>query len=194
MTARIGIILSTTRQARFAEKPAKWLKQIADQRTDLSVEIVDLRDFPLPFFDEDLPPARRDPQNPDALRWSQKLDELDGYIVVCAEYNHGIPAVLKNALDFAVASSLARKPIACVGYGGAGAARAIEQLRLVAIELAMVPTRTGVHITTAEYLAALNGQSFDEFPYLLAKANELLEELNWWTKLMTQARNQHQKS
>jgi NAD(P)H-dependent FMN reductase len=85
------------------------------------------------------------------MSWAAKIATLDGLIVVSPEYNHGYSAVLKNALDY-VFAEFARKPIGFVGYGGVGAARAIEQLRLVAIELQMAPVRSAVHIGRVEFL------------------------------------------
>jgi hypothetical protein len=57
----IGIVLGSTREGRFGEKPAHWIHEIAKQRTDLAFELVDLRDHPLPFFNEAMraPPGRR---------------------------------------------------------------------------------------------------------------------------------------
>jgi NAD(P)H-dependent FMN reductase len=80
------------------------------------------------------------PKNEMAQRWTKDLEAFDGFIFVTAEYNHGIPAVLKNALDYA-SHQLVRKPESYVGYGGVGAARAIEQLRLVNIGQQMVSFR-----------------------------------------------------
>ena len=57
--ARIGIILSTTRETRFADRPAQWVLDIAKARGDADYEIVDLRDFPIPFFDAVGSPRRR---------------------------------------------------------------------------------------------------------------------------------------
>src|SRR5712672_4356952 len=98
---KIGVIISTTRAARFGHKPAQWVKDIAAQRYAIDAEIVDLRDFPMPFFDEVASNAWASSQNPVAQRWQKKVAEFDGYIFVTAEYNHGIPAALKNALDYA---------------------------------------------------------------------------------------------
>src|SRR5262245_38570260 len=138
---KVAVIVSTTRAARFGHKPAQWIAAIASQRDDMVVEIVDLREYPMPFFDEGS-------QNEVAQRWQKKVGEFDGYIFVSAEYNRGAPAVLKNALDYAY-PEWNNKPAAFVGYGSVGAARAIEQLRLIAIELQMAPIRTGVHIQGA---------------------------------------------
>ena len=90
------------------------------RREDLSVEPVDLRDYPMPFYEQVVPPARgqRD-YPPKVARWAEKLDAADGYMIVTPEYNHGYPAELKNALD-QVFPELNRKPVAFIGYGNTG--------------------------------------------------------------------------
>jgi NAD(P)H-dependent FMN reductase len=185
---RVGIVLSTTRQGRFGDKPAAWIRDIAAARGDLEVEIVDLRDYPLPFFDEPGSPIYVPPQNEVARRWAQKVGELDGFIFVTAEYNHGVPAVLKNALDYAFAE-FNRKPAAFVGYGGVGAARAVEHVRLTTIELQMAPTRSAVHIGGADFIGMLmQGKTFADMPHLEPTAVALLDELVWWVGALKTAR------
>jgi NAD(P)H-dependent FMN reductase len=93
---KIGIIISTTRPGRFGEVPTNWLFNIAKERNDADFEIVDLRDYPMPFFEEKVPLHVAPPQNEVALRWGEKIASLDGYIFVTAEYNHSIPAVLNG--------------------------------------------------------------------------------------------------
>ncbi len=184
----IGIIIGSTREGRFGEKPAHWIHEIAQQRTDLAFELIDLRDHPLPFFNETLSPAWALVKNEAAQRWANRLAQLDGLIVVTPEYNHGPSAVLKNALDYAYKEFI-RKPIGFVGYGGVGAARAIEQLRLVAIELQMAPVRNAVHIGMVEFLGIWQqGKSFEDFPHLAQSANALLDDFSWWTKALKAAR------
>ena len=124
-TPRIGIIVGTTREKRFAMTPARWVETVASGRDDMTVELVDLRDYPMPFFDEPASNAHVPSRNEVAKRWQAKIGSLDGFIFVTAEYNHSISAVLKNALDYA-APEWHRKPGAYVGYGGVGAARAVE--------------------------------------------------------------------
>ena len=139
---RIGIVISTTREGRFGDRPARWIHDIAASRDDLAVELIDLRDYPMPFFAEPASPAYATPKDEVARRWAEKVDSLDGFVFVTAEYNRAPSAVLKNALDYAY-REFNRKPAAYVGYGGVGAARAIEQLRLINVELQMAPTRSG---------------------------------------------------
>ena len=185
---RIGIILGSTREGRFGEKPAHWIYEIASQRTDLTFEQIDLRDYPLPFFNEAMSPAWAPVKNEAAQRWAAKLATLDGLIVVTPEYNHGPSAVLKNAFDYAY-KEFVRKPIGFVGYGGVGAARAVEQLRLVAIELQMAPVRNAVHIGMVEFLGIWQqGKSFADFPHLAQAANGMLDDIAWWANALKSAR------
>ena len=187
-TPKIAIINSTTRQVRFGDKPTQWLYEIASQRSDLAFEIVDLRDYPMPFFDEVASNAWAPSINEVAQRWQKKVAEFDGYIFVTAEYNHSISGVLKNALDYAY-PEWNRKPAAFVGYGAVGAARAIEQLRLICIELQMAPTRTGVHIQGGDFIAVWRqGKSLTELEYLQPNVTAMLDELAWWTKALKRAR------
>ena len=113
---KIAVIVGTTRAARFGHKPAQWIADIASQRDDMVVEVLDLREYPMPFFDEVASNAWVPSQNEVARRWQKKIADFDGYIFVSAEYNRGVPAALKNALDYAY-PEWNKKPAAFVGYG-----------------------------------------------------------------------------
>lgn len=186
---RIGVILSTTRQGRFADRPTEWIMNIARQRTDAVYEVVDLRDYPMPFFDEPRSPMAVPPKDAIALRWGQKLATLDGFIFVTAEYDHGIPAVLKNALDYAYAE-FNRKPATFVAYGSAGGARAVEHLRLILAELQVASLKYAVHIGYAELVGLLRqGKTFADYPNLEGSAVKMLEDLVWWAETLRAGRN-----
>jgi NAD(P)H-dependent FMN reductase len=185
------LILGSTREGRFGEKAAGWALARLAQRKDLSVEPVDLRDYPMPFYEQDAPPAygRRE-YPPEVARWAEKVQDADGYLIVTAEYNHGYPAVLKNALD-QVFPELNRKPVAFIGYGNTGGARAIEQLRLVCVELEMAPLRHAVHILPAVMIPARQAEGpFD--PEVFASLDERLDtavtDLTWWARALARAR------
>lgn len=185
---RIGIIIGTTRQGRFGDRPAAWIHDIARARGDMAAEIIDLRDHPLPLFDEPAAPARMPPRSDAAWRWNRTLSALDGFVFITAEYNHGISGALKNALDHAY-PEFDRKPAACVGYGGLGGTRAVEQLRLVAIELGMAPLREAVHITRDPILAVLrDGCTLAAFEELNRAATAMLDALAWWARLLKAGR------
>jgi NAD(P)H-dependent FMN reductase len=187
---KIAIVISTTRTTCFGHKPAQWVMDIAAERGDMKVEIVDLRDFPMPFFDEMASNAWAPSKNEVAQRWQKKVAEFDGYIFVTAEYNHGIPAVLKNALDYAY-PEWNKKAAAFAGYGAVGGSRSIEQLRLVAAELQLATIRTGVYIQGADFMAVLKeGKELKEIGYLRQGVKDLLDQLAWWTTTLKNARQQ----
>lgn len=98
---KIGIILGSTRYNRFADAPASWVSEVAGKRESMEFEVLDLRDYDLPFFNERASNAWVPTQDPEGVRWQNKLAGLDGFIFITPEYNHAVPAVLKNALDFA---------------------------------------------------------------------------------------------
>jgi len=151
---KIQIIIGSTRQNRFSEKPANYLFEELKKREDIQAEFLDLRDWPLPFYDEPISVGANKGiySNPLGKQWANKIGEADGYIMVTPEYNHGYSAVLKNALDW-VYREWNKKPVGFVSYGNAGGARAIEQLRQVAVELKMVPMFNSIHVPIDVYMA-----------------------------------------
>jgi NAD(P)H-dependent FMN reductase len=189
--ARIHVIVGSTRPNRFGDKPARWVAEHLAARGDLDVEVVDLRDYPLPFFDRPRSPARTLRDYPDEAveRWGRKIDEADGFVVVTPEYNHGYPAVLKNALDH-LFPEWHRKPVAFVGYGNVGGARAIEQLREVAVELEMAPLRHAIHILPDMMLPVMRADGYDPslFEPLEPKLQPLADDLAWWSRALAAAR------
>lgn len=185
-TLNIKVIVGSTRPNRFSEQPAAWIFEKAKRRDGLAVELLDLRDYPLPFFEEGLPPGAAKDNYTDerVVRWREKVREGDGFIIATPEYNHGYPAVLKNALDY-IYSPWGKKAVAFVSWGGLGGGRAVEQLRLVAVELDMAPMRAAVHIVNYWALlenGKLNFQSFEQ------AGETLLDQLTWWTKALKTAR------
>jgi NAD(P)H-dependent FMN reductase len=181
---KIGIVMSTTREGRFAERAADWILEQAKARGGAEYHKVDLRDHALPFFNEPGAPLYVPAKNEAAQRWNAKVAGFDGYIFVVAEYNHGVPAALKNAIDHSY-HELVRKPAAFVGYGSVGAARAIEQLRLILAEVQMASVRSAVHVGMAEFLGMLQqGKAFSDYPYLGQSATAMLDDLIWWCETL----------
>jgi NAD(P)H-dependent FMN reductase len=182
---RIAVIVGSTRPTRFADTPAGWILKQAQARGDLDAELVDLRNHPLPFFDEMASNMWMPSQNPEAIRWQETVGRFDGYIFVVAEYNRSITGVLKNALDQAY-KEWNRKPFTAIGYGATGASRAIEHLRLIGVELQMVSTHAAVHIGGGDFMAVhpLFGKKpiEDIEANLLHSAKTALDELVWWAK------------
>jgi NAD(P)H-dependent FMN reductase len=146
---KIGIITGSTRPNRKSLDVARWVLEIARKRNDAEYELVDIKDFELPLLDEATPPSLGKYEQPHTKRWAAKIASLDGFVFVTPEYNHGIPAALKNAIDFLFAE-WNHKAAGFVSYGGAGGARAVEQLRLVLAE---------VHVATVRAQALLSIRS-----------------------------------
>src|SRR5258707_8852134 len=177
---KLGIISSTTRPGRCADVPPNWLFNIAKQRDDADFDIVDLRDYPMPFFEEKVPLHVAPPQNEVALRWGEKIASLDGYIFVTAEYNHSIPAVLKNALDY-LWSEIHRKPATFLGYGGGGAAPALEHFRNILATAQVASLPRAVHIGMIGMMGMIRGgQSLAGYSYLHDYAKPMLDEPLLW--------------
>jgi NAD(P)H-dependent FMN reductase len=100
-------------------------------------------DFNLPLLDEPVPPSLGQYSMPHTKAWAAKIDNFDAYVFVTPEYNHGTSGALKNAIDFLFAE-WNKKAAGFVSYGGAGGARAVEQLRLVLAEVQIATVRNQV--------------------------------------------------
>jgi len=127
----ISVIIGSTRQGRFSEKPAQWILQQLHKREGIEARLLDLREFPMPFFDQPMPPAMpgRPPYEHEVVKkWTAQIAASDAFVFVTPEYNYGTSAVLKNAIDW-VHPEWNRKAAAFVSYGSAMGARAVQQLR-----------------------------------------------------------------
>lgn len=185
---KIGVVLGSARRARFADEPAAWFMGLAEERTDLQFELLDLREYELPFFDEVAPNSVAPTENEAGKRWQQKLAEFDGFVIITPEYNHAPPAVLKNALDYAYVEWM-RKPVSFIGYGAVGGARAVQQLRQIVNELQMAPIRAAVHIQGGDFLAVRGGdKTLDDLEYLPPLVTTMLDELAWWAATLKAGR------
>jgi NAD(P)H-dependent FMN reductase len=183
---KIALVIGSTRKTRFADKPAQWMLKQAQARDDMEVELVDLRDFDLPLFDEAASNLWMPSSDPRAVAWQKKMGEFDGYIFVVAEYNRSLTGSLKNALDQAY-KEWVRKPFTAIAYGSVGGARALEHLRNVGVELQMVPTRNAVHIGMGDFfkvhpLGGTNAPIEDIEANILPAAKAALDDLVWWAK------------
>jgi NAD(P)H-dependent FMN reductase len=187
---KLGLIVGSTRPNRFADTPVRWLVEGAAARADLRLEVLDLRDHRLPFFNEPASPAYTGGvyTQPEAEAWRKRIGVLDAFIATVAEYNHGPTAVLKNAFDSAYLE-WQRKPIGFVGYGGVGGARAIETLRGVVIELQMAPIKQEVNIGMEPYLGIVrDGRTLNDYEYLVQSREVMFDHLVWWGEALKAAR------
>ncbi len=189
---KIALIIGSTRKARWADTPARWMLSKMKERDDFEVELVDLRDYDLPLFDEVSSNMWIPSQDPRALRWQEKIKSYDGYVFVVAEYNRSITGALKNALDQDYVG-WNNKPMGMIAYGTTGGARAAEHLRLIAVELQMVPVRSAVHIGGSDFFRVIphnpNMEPMDVLDGILANSvKETLDQLSWYARVLKDAR------
>lgn len=191
----IKVIIGSTREGRFSDKAASWIFEEIKRQQRIVVEMLDLRDYDMPFFNEPVSPSyKQEPyKNEVVARFTKKIEEGDAFVIVTPEYNHGTSGVLKNALDW-VYPEWNNKPVAFMSYGGVGGARAVEQLRLNVIELQMVPIRNAVYIPQHWNLLDENGNlkngALDPFK---ENAEALINQLMWWAEALKTAREQQLK-
>lgn len=192
---KLAVIIGATREGRKTAQQAKWAYNTAINTEGIEAELVDLRDYPMPFFDEPLSP-RFNPNrtvDPIAQKWLKKLTEFDAYLFVTPEYNHSITGVLKNALDY-VTFEFVHKPAAVISHGAQGGARAMTDLKEILSESKAVP------IPIPSPLAIVRmSEIIDEDGELAAEAKtnpygpqsgleNLLADLKWYSDALSAAR------
>ena len=194
---KLQIIVGSTRDNRNADAVCQWLLPMAQSKKEFDVEVLDLRDWPLPFFKETIATvgdfANPTYSDPLVKRWNEKIREADAYLVITPEYNRSIPAVLKNAFDSVFFSFAFRhKPVACVSYslGFTAGVRAADHLNQIMIEAEAVPIRT-------QTLIPLVGSAFDAEgqptnPVVEVTLSAMLDDLSWLGRALKVARNEGQ--
>jgi len=187
----ISVIVGSTRQGRFSEKPAQWIFEHLGKRKEIETRLLDLRDFPMPFFDQAVPPSmpgRPSYPNEVVQKWTAQIGASDGFVFVTPEYNYGTSAVLKNAIDW-VYPEWNRKAAAFVSYGSAMGARAVQQLRETAIEVQMAPIRSSVPLPVATLWAHFQGGDVNKgLAEMDQQAAAMIDDLLWWTSALKTAR------
>ena len=174
---RVAIILGSTRPGRNGEAVCQWIYGIAKKRSDATFELVDIKDFNLPLLDEPIPPSMGQYYQEHTKVWSLKIDSFDAYVFVTAEYNHGIPGALKNAIDF-LFKEWNNKVAGFVSYGSAGGVRAVEQLRLVMAELQVATVRAQVQLSL--FTDFENFSKFKPALYNENSVNTMLDQVISW--------------
>lgn len=170
----IGIILGSTREGRVSPQVGQWVKDFADQRDDANYEIIDIKDFNLPFL------GTSDDKTA-TLKWNKKIDSLDGFVFIAQEYNHSMAASLKNALDSAY-DAWNNKAAGIVSYGSIGGARAAEHLRGSLAELQIADVRTQVLLSL--FTDFEKGSIFKPQDLHLGNLGVLLDQINAWSRAL----------
>ena len=184
---KIKVLTGSVRPGRFNIQPATWIADIAAKHPDLDVELVDLQELDLPFYNEPKPAMYGNYEHDHTKKWAKIVAEADGFIFVTGEYNHTYTPVLANAIDY-LNAEWNYKPVSFVSYGSmAGGARAVEHLRGVAGELRMFDLREQVLIPNYYFRTDEEGKyEFSEQEDEMA--NTMLAELATWTKKLKVAR------
>ncbi|HVX48465.1 MAG TPA: NAD(P)H-dependent oxidoreductase [Candidatus Saccharimonadales bacterium] len=191
---KIAVILGSIRPGRATERVAKWAADEAAKLEGAEVEIVDLKDYPLPLFDEAASPQFNPDRKPEGVvkKWLDKLDDVDAVIIASPEYNRSIPGPMKNALDY-VAFELAKKPVALVTHGSVGGAYAMADYRVALAQMHAIVVPEPTMIIGAAGVLEENGTLDPEAaanPYGPAGAlATTLESLQWLHGALAPARS-----
>lgn len=189
---KLAIIIGSTRQHRQTPRMARWIEKTARQQlNDVDIELLDLKEYELPLIDEPRPPqaGNRD-LAANVKQWNDDIAAADAYVIVTPEYNHGMPAVLKNALDL-LDFQLVKKPVAIASHGAVGGARSNEQVRLVVnSNLGAVPISESVTVADwVEHEFSEDGEALGETAKRAEKPLEnMLDALVWYAKALKNAR------
>ena len=183
---RIAIILGSTRPGRRGESVARWVLEQASARGDARYELVDLADFELPHLDEPMPPSMGRYEFEHTKRWSDTIDDFDGFVFVTPEYNRAPSGVLKNALDYLYAE-WNDKAAGIVSYGAAASGlRAAEALRLILGELQIADVRQSVGFSLVHDFE--NFQTFTPGPQHAQHLATQLDQVVAWSSALRAVR------
>lgn len=174
---RIAIIIGSTRPGRRGPEVAQWVHGIAGRRSSATYDLVDLAEINLPLLDEPVPPAMGPPTKEHTKQWAAKIAGYDGFVIVTPEYNHGPPASLKNALDF-LFKEWSNKSVGFVGYGGTGAVRSVDMLRMICSNLELADVRAQVSLTFAADFE--NFKTFRPLPHQEKTLNQVFDQVEAW--------------
>jgi NAD(P)H-dependent FMN reductase len=142
----LRIIIASTRPGRVGLPVGSWFTDVARAHGGFDVEVTDLAELNLPFMDEPKHPRFREYTHDHTRAWSETVDAADAFVFVMPEYNFGINAPLKNAIDF-LHQEWHDKPVGFVSYGGVAAGtRAVQMTKQIVSALKMLPVYEAVYI------------------------------------------------
>lgn len=182
---QIAVVVGSIRTDRFCTAPASWITEQVRRREGVEVDLIDLADYDVPADLGGNDPDSAQPEQ--AIRLGERLDRVDGFIVVTPVYNRSYPASLKNAIDHFY-TEWQLKPVGFVSYGGiTGGLQAVDALRSVFTEFHAVTLRDS--ISFANFWEAFD---HDGRPVDVEGTNELaggfLDQLSWWARTLRDAR------
>jgi len=189
-TARLGVVVGSTRPGRRGPGVADWLLDVGSAHLrsswpGFSLAILDVARFELPLLDEPTPAALGSYTHVHTRRWAAAIGACDGFVFVTPEYNRSLPGALKNAIDYLFAE-WHDKAAGLVGYGASGGVRALEHLRQVLAEVKVADVRTAVTLSLAD---DLSDGGVAARPHQCEQARRMLDEVASWTRALEPLRS-----
>lgn len=184
-TLKLGIVVGSTRPGRLGSQVAEWVHKQAVGQGHAEWVLLDLVDFALPLLDEPIPAMASPGTQPHTKRWAAAVADLDGFVFVTPEYNHGVPAALKNAIDF-LFHEWNDKAVGFVGYGVDGAVRAVEHLRGVMSQVRAATVGSQVALGLAGDF--VRNSEFTPLPAQNDNLARMLDDLTNWAEALRTVR------
>ncbi len=184
---KVGIITGSTRDSRVNIQVAEWVKSIAEKRTDAQFELVDIKDYNLPRYNESVPAIMtQDYQTPEAHPWSKKVSELDGFVFITPEYNKAVTSGLKDAIDYLYVE-WNNKAAGIISYGSSLGVTAANNLRLILSvpKVAVVGTQPGFSLFTDFQ----DMSKFTPAPFHEETVQKMLDEVVAWSTALKTIRD-----
>ena len=184
---KLMIVIASTRPGRIGLPVGDWIDGVAREHGGFDVDLADLAEIDLPFMDEPKHPRLREYTHQHTRDWSARVEAADAFVFVHPEYNYGLNAPLKNALDY-LNAEWKYKPLGLVSYGGVSAGtRAAQMIKQVATTLGVFPLFEAVSIP---FVAEFGGEGGAIVPNQVMEkaAGAMLDELLRVSAAFTQLR------
>ena len=186
---KIAVIYGSSRHNGTSDRVVNHFKKVASTIKDAEIKFLTVRDYDLPFFDDDVPLMVPDSQlTGNAQKWVEDVKDADGYLIITPEYNRSIPGVLKNGIDY-LGYEIKGKPVKIVSYsinmaGGAKAATALVDM-LHMLNAVALPTNTALS-KAQEWLNADGSfnQDADGYKYNVETAQNAFQEIIYYANAL----------
>lgn len=180
---RLQILVASVRQGRVGLPVARWFESEARHHGHFDLDVMDLAEVRLPFMDEPRHPRLGEYVHAHTRAFSVREAAADAFVFVTPEYNFGMSAPLKNALDY-LSREWAYKPVGFVSYGGVSAGtRAVQMTKEIVTTLKMMPIPEAVQIPFVQQFLDAQGVFQPNEP-LEGAAAAMLDELARWEEAL----------
>ena len=182
----IAVLYGSARSSRQGIKAARFIVRKLEER-DHAVTLVDSQEYALPALDKMYKEYEAGGAPAPMEKVANILKSADGFVVVSAEYNHSIPAALKNLLDH-FQSEYLYKPSGIVTYsaGPFGGVRALINLRAILAELGTPSIPSAFPVSHVQSAFDDDGNAVDDA--YNERVVRFLDEFEWYANALQQAR------